>query len=46
MITARAGFNSGGAEFVNEAFDALIAVREAVVGNQVLPDGHRITAPT
>ena len=32
-------------QFVNEASDALIAVRKAILSYQVLPDGHRI-APT
>ena len=36
----------GWLQFVNEAFDTLIAVREAVVGDQVLPDGGRIPATT
>src|SRR5215813_10632913 len=31
-------------EFVNEAFDALIAVRETVIGDQVLVDGGGIPA--
>jgi len=30
------------AQFVDEAFDALVAVRKAVLRNQILPDGHRI----
>ena len=34
----------GRVQFVNEALDALIAVRKAVLADQVLPDGHRIAA--
>lgn len=39
-------FQFGWVQFVNEAFDALIAVREAVVGDQILVDGRRIPAST
>jgi len=31
----------GSLQFVCEAFDALIAVRESVIGDQILPDGCR-----
>src|SRR5215216_2405275 len=31
-------------QFVNESFDALIAVREAMLSDQVLPDSSRVTS--
>ena len=43
-ITARACGTCAGVQLANEALDALIAVRKAVLGDQVLPDGHGIAA--